>query len=194
MSSRNMKEEILDLKEKYAKKTIQELMEKFGYKNKMAVPKIEKVVVNCGFGKMISGKTGQEREKIQNHILESLALITGQRPVLQKARKSISGFKLKKGMPVGAMVTLRGRRMYDFLEKLIYLVLPRKRDFRGISKESFDQNGNLTIGFKEYTPFPEVRAEKEKGIFGFEVTVVTSAKTKEEGIELLKSLGFPIKD
>jgi len=189
-----MKEEILDLKEKYAKKTIQELMEKFGYKNKMAVPKIEKVVVNCGFGKMISGKTGQEREKIQNHILESLALITGQRPVLQKARKSISGFKLKKGMPVGAMVTLRGRRMYDFLEKLIYLVLPRKRDFRGISKESFDQNGNLTIGFKEYTPFPEVRAEKEKGIFGFEVTVVTSAKTKEEGIELLKSLGFPIKD
>jgi large subunit ribosomal protein L5 len=181
------------LKDKYKKEVIPQMMEKFGYKNPMAVPKIEKVVINCGFGKMIVGKGSAEREKIQNHILNTLSLIVGQKPSLKKARKSISSFKLRKGMTIGAQITLRGKKMYEFLEKLIWLVLPRTRDFRGIPLSAFDQNGNLTIGFREYTPFPEVTPEKEKGIFGLEVTVVTTAKNGEEGIELLKLLGFPIK-
>jgi large subunit ribosomal protein L5 len=181
------------LKEKYKKEVIPKMMEKFGYKNPMACPKIEKVVANIGFGKQVAGKSSTEREKIQEHILKTLSLITGQKAILTKAKKSISGFKLRKGMPIGAKVTLRGQRMYEFLGKLIWLVLPRTRDFRGIPQSSIDENGNLTIGFKEYTPFPEVVPEKEKGIFGLEVTVVTTAKTREEGIELLKLLGFPIK-
>ena len=181
------------LKEKYKKEVVPKMMEKFGYKNPMEVPKIEKVVVNIGFGRLVVGKPGSEREKIQEHILKTLSLITGQKAVLTKAKKSISSFKLRKGMPIGAKVTLRRKRMYDFLEKLILLVLPRTRDFRGIPLTAFDKNGNLTLGFKEYTPFPEVIPEKEKGIFGLEVTVVTTSKNKEEGIELFKLLGFPIK-
>ncbi|MBZ9573024.1 50S ribosomal protein L5 [Patescibacteria group bacterium] len=184
---------MLRLKEKYKKEVIPAMREKFSYTNNMAVPKIKKVVVNCGFGRMITGKTSKEREKIQEHIFNNLALITGQRPGPREAKKSISSFHLKKGMKVAAQVSLRGKRMYDFLERLIWLVLPRTRDFKGISAEQFDSRGNLTIGFKEYTPFPEVTPEKEKGIFGLEVTVVTSAKNKEEGMELLKLLGFPIR-
>lgn len=180
------------LQQQYKKQVIPEMMKKFGCSNPMAVPKIEKVVVNCGFGKMVIGKGSSERDKLQDYILKSLALITGQKPALKKAKKSISTFKLRKGMGVGAQVTLRGKRMYEFLEKLIWLVLPRTRDFRGIPLKSISEKGDLTIGFKEYTPFPELSIEKEKGLFGLEVTVVTNAKNKEERVELLRLMGFPL--
>ena len=184
---------MLHLKEKYKKEVVSKMMEEFGYKNPMAVPKIEKVVVNCGFGRMVTTVDGSKnREKIQENILKNMSLITGQKPALREAKKSISSFKLRKGMPIGAMVTLRGQRMYDFLERLIWITLPRTRDFGGISKKTFDEKGNLTIGFKEYIPFPEVKIEKEKGIFGLEVIVATTAKTREQGSKLLKLLGFPI--
>lgn len=169
------------------------MQEKFGYRNPLAVPKVKKVIVNAGFGRMVIGKTSKEAEKIQKFISDNLALITGQKPQWREAKKSISSFRLRKGMIIGARVSLRGKRMYDFLEKLIWLVLPRTRDFKGLSAKAFDKEGNLTIGFKEYTPFPEVVTEKEKGNFGLEVTIVTTAKNKEEGIELLKLLGFPIR-
>jgi len=167
-------------------------MEKLGYKNAMAVPKIEKVVINCGFGKMIDGKGAGERKKIQEHISKNLALITGQAPAAVKAKKSIAAFKLRKGVEVGLKVTLRDKRMYEFLERLIGLVLPRSRDFRGIPLKSIPETGDLTIGFKEYTPFPEVKVEREKGLFGFEITVVTNAKIKKERIALLRLMGFPL--
>jgi large subunit ribosomal protein L5 len=184
---------MLRLKEKYQKEVVPKMMEIFGYKNKMAVPKIEKVVVNTGFGRLVSGKTSKEQEQIQEAILRDLSLICGQRPVLTRAKKSISGFKIRKGMPIGAKVTLRGQRMYDFLERVIHIALPRSRDFRGIDLKSFDKEGNLTIGIKEHIAFPEVSPEKVKNIFGFEITVVTSAKNKDEAVKLLKLLGFPIK-
>lgn len=184
---------MLRLKEKYEKEVVPEMIKKFGYKNKMAVPKIEKVVVNTGFGRLVVGKTSDEQKKIQEGILENLALICGQKPVLKKAKKSISSFKIRSGMSIGAAVTLRGKKMYDFLERLIYLTLPRSRDFSGIEKKSFDGKGNLTIGIKECTIFPEILPEKIKNIFGLEITVVTNAKSREEGIELLKLMGFPIK-
>jgi large subunit ribosomal protein L5 len=184
---------MLRLQEKYKKEVVPQMQEKFGYKNVMAVPKIEKVVVNTGFGKLISGKTKEEQRKIEESILNDLSLICGQRAVLTRARKSISGFKIKKGMAIGAKVTLRKKRMNDFLERLIHIALPRSRDFRGIEKSSVDQKGNLTIAIKEQIAFPEILPEKAKFIFGFEITVVTTAKSKEEGLELLKLLGFPIK-
>ncbi len=181
------------LKEKYNTEVIPAMMEKFGYKTKMAVPKIEKVVVNVGFGKMVSGKTADERKKILDTISNDLALITGQRPVITKARKSISGFKIRRGSPVGASVTLRKRKMFDFLERLIHITLPRSRDFAGIKPSSFDKEGNLTIPIKEHISFPEILPEKAKRIFSLEVTVVTTARSKEEGLELLRLMGFPIK-
>lgn len=184
---------MLHLKDKYVKEVVPQMQEKFGYQNIMAVPKIEKVVVNTGFGRLLAGKTPKEKQAIYQPILDSLALITSQRPVLQGARKSIAGFKIRKGMPVGAKVTLRGQRMYDFLGRLIHIGLPRSRDFEGIDEKSFDRSGNLTIAIKEHTAFPEIAPEKEKHIWGFEVTVSTSAKTTEQGMELLRLLGFPIK-
>jgi large subunit ribosomal protein L5 len=185
---------MLRLKDKYKKEVVPHMMEKFGYKNEMAVPKIEKVVVNTGFGRLISGKSGDEAKKIYQGILDDLSLICGQRPQIRVAKKSISGFKLRQGQPVGAKVTLRGKRMYDFLERLIHIGLPRSRDFKGIEKESFDQKGNLTIGIKEQIVFPEIMPEKAKTIFGFEITVVTTAKRRQESIEFLRLLGFPIKN
>jgi len=184
---------MLRLKEKYQKEVIPAMMEKFGYRNEMAVPKIKKVVVNTGFGRLVAGKTSEEQKKLETAILEDLALISGQRPILKGAKKSISGFKIRKGMPVGAQVTLRGKRMQDFLERLIHIALPRSRDFRGIAASSFDKEGNLTVAIKEHIAFPEISPEKVKNIFGLEITVVTTAKSREEGIELLKLLGFPIK-
>lgn len=182
------------LKEKYQKEVIAEMMKKFGYRNKMAVPKIEKVVVNTSFGKMVAGKTKDEQEKICKQIIEELSLIAGQKPILTKAKESISGFNVKKGQPIGAKVTLRKNRMYDFLERLICVVLPRSRDFKGISKDWFDKNGNLTLGIREQIAFPEISPEKTKFIFGLEVTIVTNAKKRDEAIELLKLMGFPIKE
>ena len=184
---------MIRLKEKYQKEVVPAMREKFGYKNVMAVPKIEKVVVNTGFGRLIVGKSSEEQKKIYNLILDDLALICAQRPVLTKAKKSIAGFKIREGMPIGAVNTLRGRKMYDFLERVIHVALPRLRDFRGIDMKSFDKEGNLTIAIKEHIVFPEVSPEKAKTIFGFEITVVTTAKTREKGIELLRLMGFPIK-
>jgi len=196
---------MINLKEKYKKEVIPQMMEKFGYnakgdisgkvryKNAMAVPKIEKVVVNTGFGKSTTGKTSDEQKKIAEAILNDLALICGQKPILTKAKKSISGFKIREGLPIGAQVTLRGKKMYDFLERLINIALPRSRDFQGIDLKAVDKQGNLTIGIREHICFPEILPEKIKSIFGFEITVVTTTKNREEGLELLKLLGFPIK-
>jgi len=184
---------MLILKDKFEKEVVPEMMKKFGYKNPMAVPKIKKVVVNIGFGRLVSGKTSEEQKKIWTAILEDLALICGQRLILTKAKKSIAGFKTRKGMPIGAMITLRKKKMFDFLERMIHIALPRSRDFQGINIKSFDKKGNLTIPIKEQIVFPEVLAEKAKNIFSFEITVVTSAENRKEGIELLKLLGFPIK-
>ena len=159
MWPRNM---ILKLKEKYKKEVIPDMMEKFGCKNKMAVPKIEKVVVNTGFGRLIAGKTSEEQKKIRDAILEDLALLSGQRPILTRAKKSISGFKIKEGMAIGAQITLRGKKMNDFLERLIHIVLPRSRDFRGIESKSLDKKGNLTIGIKEHIAFQKFYQKKPK--------------------------------
>jgi large subunit ribosomal protein L5 len=183
---------MLRLKEKYQKEVIPAMKEKFGYKNVMAVPRIEKVVVNTSFGRLLSGKTSNEQKKIYTAILDDLSLICGQRPILTKAKKSISGFKIRQGFAIGSKVTLRKKKMYDFLERLIHIGFPRSRDFQGINPKSIDKQGNLTIAIKEHIIFPEISPEKTKNIFGFEITVTTKAKTKEEGIELLKLLGFPI--
>ena len=175
------------IQEKYKKKTIPAMLEKFSYKNIMAVPKIEKIVVNVGFGKI--AKDDKMIEKIKSDI----GKITGQLPAFRKAKKSISGFKLREGVDIGMISTLRGKRMYDFIERLISIALPRSRDFRGLSVESFDENGNLNIGIKEQNIFPEISYETLKDIFGFQITIVTTAKTREEGVELLRLIGFPIK-
>lgn len=184
---------MLKLKDKYQREVIPAMMEKFGYRNTMAVPRIKKVIVNTGFGRLVAGKSSEEQKKICEALLNDLSLITGQRPILTKAKKAISGFKTRIGLPIGAMVTLGGKRMSDFLERLIYIALPRSRDFRGLEGKSIDKGGNLTIGVKEHIAFPEILPERAKNIFGLEITIVTNAKSREEGIELLKLLGFPIK-
>ena len=181
------------LQQKYNKEVIPAMMQRFGYKNRMAVPKIEKVTVNSSFGKEVGGKASGEREKIQNTVMNDLILITGQKPKLVKSKKSIAGFKLREGIDIAAVVTLRKKRMWDFLERLIFLSLPRSRDFKGINPKSIDKSGNFNIGFKEHINFPEIFTEKEKTIFGLQVTISTTAKTQEEGLGLFKLLGFPIK-
>ena len=181
------------LQEKYKKEVVKKMMDSFGYKNTMAVPKITKVTINTSFGKEIAGKTSGEREKMQNLILQDLSLISGQKPKLVKSKKSIAGFKLREGLEIAAMVTLRKKRMWDFLERLIYLSFPRSRDFKGLEATSIDKGGNLNIGFKEHINFPEVFTEKEKTILGLQVTVSTNAKNYEKGLELFRLLGFPIK-
>ncbi len=181
------------LQEKYKKEAVPALMQKFGYKSPMAAPKIEKVVVNTGYGRQAASKTNDEQKKLADFILEELGAICGQKAVKTYAKKAISSFKLRQGMPIGAKVTLRGRKMADFLERFVNLALPRTRDFKGISPESIDRQGNLTIAVKEHITFPEILPEKARNIFGLEITVVTTAKNKEEAIELFKLLGFPIK-
>jgi len=175
------------LKEKYTKEVVPKMKKEFSYKNNLAVPRIEKAVINVGTGKVISDAKGFDR------VLKDLAAISGQAPVITKAKKSISSFKIREGMTVGAMVTLRNGRMYEFLDRLISVSLPRVRDFRGLDKKSFDGKGNLTIGLKEHIVFPEISSEDVKSIFGLEVSIITTAKTDEEGQKLLKLLGFPIK-
>ena len=184
---------MITITEKYKKEVIPAMMAKFGYKSKMAVPIIEKVVVNVGFGKMISGVTSDEQKKILNSISNGLGLITGQRPVLTKARKSIAGFKIRKGSPVGVMVTLRRKKMFDFLERLIHIALPRCRDFAGINPDSVDKKGNLTMAIKEHISFPEILPERAKMIFSLEITIVTATQNREQGLELLRLIGVPIK-
>ncbi|MDD5606301.1 MAG: 50S ribosomal protein L5 [Candidatus Pacebacteria bacterium] len=179
----------INLKEKFEKEIIPELVKKTG--NKLAVPRIEKIVVNIGIGRMTIGKTSQEIEKIQKTIINDLALITGQKPVLTKAKKSIAAFKLRQGMSIGIKVVLRGKRMYDFLGRIIHIALPRSRDFQGISEKKFDKKGNITFPIKEQIIFPEV--SNSDFIFSFEITIRIKSKTKEQAIELLKLMDFPIK-
>lgn len=176
----------MTLQEKYEKEAIPAMRINFGYKNVMAVPRLKKAVVNVGVGKIRDEKQHEEIKKY-------LALVTGQKPSPRAAKRAIAAFKTRKGLTVGYQVTLRGNRMYDFLSRLINIALPRTRDFKGIEMTSFDRKGNLTIGVKEHIVFPEIIGEDYRFLFGLEVTVVTTAKKRGEGIELLKLMGFPIK-
>ncbi len=171
------------IQEKYKKEIIPELKKRLDIKNTLAIPRITKVVINVGVGK-------KEKDFIST-VEANLARITGQKPVLTKAKKAISAFKTRQGMVIGVAVTLRGKRMYDFLEKLINISFPRVRDFRGISEKHLDNMGNLTVGFKENISFPEIRADEIENIHGLEISITTTAKSREAGLELFKLLGFP---
>jgi large subunit ribosomal protein L5 len=177
----------MTLKEKYSKEVIKKFQEKFGARNIMAVPRITKVVLNVGIGKYLKEKDALDE------IVAAVRDISGQKPIMTKAKKSISGFKIRQGQEIGVAVTLRGKKMWDFLEKLVRSTFPRIRDFQGIEEKFFDQQGNLNIALKEQIVFPEIVPENVKNIFGCQVTVVNTAKTREEGIELFRLLGFPIK-
>ncbi|MBB6284328.1 MULTISPECIES: 50S ribosomal protein L5 [Geobacillus] len=173
------------LKEKYLKEVVPALMSKFNYKSIMQVPKIEKIVINMGVGDAV------QNPKALDSAVEELTLIAGQRPVVTRAKKSIAGFRLRQGMPIGAKVTLRGERMYEFLDKLISVSLPRVRDFRGVSKKAFDGRGNYTLGIKEQLIFPEIDYDKVNKVRGMDIVIVTTANTDEEAHELLTLLGMP---
>jgi large subunit ribosomal protein L5 len=175
------------LEEIYQKECVPKLMEHFGYKNPHQVPKIEKVILNMGLGEAI------ENPKILDSAVAELTLISGQKPVVTRARKSIAAFKVREGMPIGCRVTLRRRRMYDFLAKLINIAIPRIRDFRGVSPKAFDGKGNYTLGIKEQIIFPEIDYDKIDKIKGMNVTIVTSAKTDDESRHLLDTLGMPFR-
>ena len=176
-----------NLKTKYQEDVVPALKEKFGYKNEHQVPKLVKVVLNMGVGE------ASHNSKIAEAIEAQLTKIAGQKAVVTKAKKSIASYKLREGMPVGPMATLRGERMYDFLQKLICVVLPRIRDFRGISAKSFDGRGNYTLGLKEQALFPEITYEEVDLVKGMNVSVITTAETDEEARELLRLLGMPFK-
>ncbi|MBM7583032.1 large subunit ribosomal protein L5 [Caldicoprobacter guelmensis] len=173
------------LKELYKKTVVPAMMEKFGYKNVMEVPRLEKVVINMGVG------DAKENPKFLESAMEELAAITGQRPVATVAKKSVAAFKVRAGMKIGAKVTLRGDRMYEFLDRLFNIALPRVRDFRGVSPKSFDGRGNYALGIKEQLIFPEINYDKVEKIRGMDVIIVTTAKTDEEAKELLSLLGMP---
>jgi len=175
------------LLQKYRKEVIPAMQKKFGVENVMAVPKIDKVVINVGVGKVAKD------DKFIGKVEKDLGLLSGQKPVFRKAKQSISGFKLREGMNIGLMVTLRGKRMYDFIDRLVNVALPRSKDFRGIDPKNFDDSGNLNLGIKEHSIFPEIHYESLKDIFGLQITVVTTAGNREQGIELLRLVGFPIK-
>jgi large subunit ribosomal protein L5 len=177
-----------NLKTQYKEEIVPKLMEKFGYTNVMQVPKLTKVVLNMGLGEAI------QNIKILDSAVEELTLIAGQKPVIRRARKSIATFKLRAGMPIGCSVTLRGHRMYDLLTRLINVALPRVRDFRGVSGKAFDGRGNYSLGIKEHIIFPEVEYDKIDRIKGLNVTVVTTAKSDEEGKELLRLMGMPFRN
>lgn len=175
------------LREKYKKEAIPGMMKRFGYKNALAVPKLVKVVLNVGLSH------GLKDPKFTDIAEQTLVRITGQKPIKTKAKKSISSFKIREGMIVGMKVTLRRGRMYDFVDKLINVSLARVRDFRGLQPKSVDKQGNLTIGFRENNIFPEIRLDEIEKVHGLEATISTNAKSKEEGLELFKLLGFPFK-
>lgn len=174
------------LRETYDKKIVPALMERFGYKNRMAVPKLRLVSVNVGMSTNLL-----KDPKIPETVEATLTRITGQKPVKTLAKKSIASFKVRQGQNIGMKVTLRGARMWHFLEKLVHVTLPRVRDFRGISAKLVDKQGNLSLGFKEYIAFPEIRPDEIEKLHGVQVTVSTTAKTREEGLELFKLMGFP---
>jgi large subunit ribosomal protein L5 len=173
------------LKEKYQREVVSAMMKEFNYNNVMQVPRLKKTVLNIGLGEAIRNPKALEAAE------KDLAAISGQHPVITRAKKSIASFKLREGMPIGMMVTLRGRRMYDFLDKLVNAVLPRIRDFHGVPRDSFDGRGNYTLGLKEQIVFPEIEYEQIDKIRGFEVSIVTSADTNEEGRHLLELMGMP---
>ena len=173
------------LRERYAAQVLPELMKELGFKNPMQVPKLDKIVVNMGLGEAINNG------KIIDASVEQLAAITGQRPVVTKSRKSIANFKLRQGQSVGAMVTLRGERAYEFLDRLVSIALPRVRDFKGISDRSFDGRGNYSLGLREQIIFPEIQVDKVEKTRGMTVSMITTAKTDQEGRRLLKLLGMP---
>lgn len=176
------------LKTYYEQEVVPKLVEKFDYTNKMQVPRLEKIVLNMGLGEAI------QNIKLLESAVEELKLISGQKPVITRAKKSIAAFKLRSGMPIGCMVTLRRGRMYDFFHKLVNVALPRVRDFRGISGKAFDRHGNYSLGIKEQLIFPEIDYDKIDKIKGLNITIVTSAPTDEEGKELLKQLGMPFRN
>jgi len=175
------------LKDKYQNEVVKAMMEKFGYKNVMQVPKLEKVVINMGVGEAI------QNSKAIDAAVNDLMTITGQRPVVTKAKKSIAAFKLRQGMTIGCKVTLRGDRMYEFVDKLFNIALPRVRDFRGVSPKSFDGRGNYSLGIREQLIFPEIEYDKIDKVRGMDIIFVTTAKTDEEARELLRLMGMPFR-
>jgi large subunit ribosomal protein L5 len=175
------------LKETYFQQIVPALMKEFGYKNPMQVPRLERVVVNVGMGEAI------QNVKLLENAATELGVITGQRPVVTKAKKAISGFKLRQGMPIGAKVTLRSDRMYEFVDRLVSIALPRIRDFKGVSPKAFDGRGNYTLGLKEQLIFPEIKYDSVASIHGMDITFVTSAVTNDEGKALLRHLGMPFR-
>jgi len=176
------------LKKKYLKDVIPALIQEFSYENPMEAPHINKVVINTGVGEAV------QNIKLLDMAVDEIKLLTGQKPVVNKAKKSIAGFKLREGMPIGCKVTLRGDMMYEFLDRLISIALPRIRDFRGINGNSFDGKGNYTLGIKEQLIFPEIKYETVSFIHGFDITIVTSAKSDKEGKALLKLMGMPFRN
>ena len=176
------------LKEIYQEKVVPALMKRFNYRNKMEVPKLEKIVINMGLGEAI------QNIKILDSAVQELSQITGQKPVITKAKKSIAQFKLRTGMPIGCMVTLRKERMYEFFNRLVNVALPRVRDFKGLSGKSFDGRGNYALGIREQLIFPEIHYDKIDKVKGMNIVIVTTAKTDEEGKELLRLLGMPFRN
>ncbi len=175
------------MRETYLQKVVPALMKEFGYKNVMQVPKVERIVLNVGMGEAI------QNVKLLESAASELGLITGQKALITKAKKAIATFKLRQGMPIGTKVTLRSRRMWEFLDRLVTLSLPRIRDFRGVSPKSFDGRGNYTLGLKEQLIFPEIQYDEVASIHGMDITIVTTAKTNDEGRALLKHLGMPFR-
>jgi large subunit ribosomal protein L5 len=176
------------LKEIYLRDIVPELKKKFGYQNIMEVPRVEKITLNMGLGEAV------QNVKILDSAVEELSLVAGQKAVITKARRSIATFKLREGMPIGVMVTLRRERMYEFLDKLVNIALPRVRDFRGVSGKAFDGRGNYAVGIREQIIFPEINFDKIDKIKGLNIAIVTTAKTDEEGKELLRLLGMPFRN
>jgi large subunit ribosomal protein L5 len=175
------------LREHYQKKVIPALMKEFGYKNVMSVPKLEKVTINIGLGE------ATQNPKLMDGAVQELAQITGQKPVVTRARKSVAAFKLREGMSIGCMVTLRGDRMYEFLDRLMNVSLPRVRDFRGVSTRSFDGRGNYTLGVRDQFIFPEISYEKVEKVKGMNICITTTARTDAEALALLRQLGMPFR-
>lgn len=175
------------MKQKYLEEVRPALVKRFTYKNVMQAPRIEKVVINMGLGE------GKENPKILDAAVNDLSIITGQKPIITRARRSVASFKVREGMPIGCKLTLRGIRMYDFLDKFFNIALPRVRDFRGISPHSFDGRGNFTIGIKEQLIFPEIEYSQVERVLGMDITIVTTAETDEEARELLTMMGMPFK-
>lgn len=175
------------VREMFDNEIVEQMMKKFGYKNKLQVPKIEKVVINMGVGE------AKDNPKVLDSAVNDLSIISGQKPIITKAKKSVAAFKVREGMPIGCKVTLRGSRMYDFVDRLISLALPRVRDFRGVNPDAFDGRGNYSLGIKEQLIFPEIDFDKVDKVRGMDIIFVTTAKTDEEARELLRLFGMPFR-